>query len=145
MKYLCTNCAYVYDIALWDEEEGIEVWIILDKCPVCQEYDTFQWFEEEVNYIDENNLYWLESEHNPEIEIKDDKIIVIVWEENHPMWETHRIASIGLYDEYWDLVEEKYLDIDSESIVEFDNYNFDEFEIRVKCSFHWVWWKKFLI
>ena len=78
MKYLCTNCNYVYDNALWDIEENIEVWMELEKCPVCEEYDIFQWIEEEINYICEENWLWaLEVDHFPEIEIKDDKLIFI--------------------------------------------------------------------
>jgi hypothetical protein len=29
------------------------------------------------------------------------------------------------------------------SSTEFEFDDLDEFEIRVKCSTHWVWWKKF--
>ena len=145
MRYLCTNCNYVYDNDLWDKEEEIEIWAELDMCPVCEEYDTFQWIEEEVNYIDENTYLWaLEIDHYPEVTISDWKIIVTVWNEIHPMWEWHRIAAVSLYDEYWDLIETKYLELETEANVEFDFDDLDEFEIRVKCSIHWVWGKKFI-
>lgn len=144
MKYLCTNCNYVYDNDLWDREENIWIWEILELCPVCEEYDTFQWIEEEINYIDDDKLHKMEIDHYPDVEIKDDKIIVTVWSELHPMWEEHRIASVSLYDEYSDLLETKYLELENEAIIEFDFDDLDEFEIRVKCSLHWVWARKIL-
>ena len=143
MKYLCINCNYVYDNALWDSEEEVEIWMELEKCPVCEEYDTFQWIEEEINYIDDD-LWPHEVDHFPEVEINDDKIRVTVWNEIHPMGESHRIAAVYLHDEYWDLVDTRYLELETEAVVEFENQSFDEFEIRVKCSVHWIWWKKFL-
>jgi desulfoferrodoxin (superoxide reductase-like protein) len=143
MKYLCVNCNYVYDKSMWDSEENIEIWTELEKCPVCEEYDSFQWIEEEINYIDDDSLGALEIDHFPEVTIKNDKLIVSVGNEIHPMWEWHRIASISLYDEYWDLIEEKYLELETEANAEFNFDDLDEFEIRVKCSIHWIWWKKF--
>lgn len=144
MKYLCINCNYLYDTALWDKEENVEIWVELNKCPVCEEFDIFQWIEEEVNYINDDNLYWLEIDHYPEVRIENDKIYVTVGNEIHPMWESHRIAAVYLYDEYWDLIEVKYLELDTEAVIDFDFYNLDEFEIRVQCTNHWLWWKKFI-
>lgn len=141
MKYLCINCNYVYDNSLWDNEEWIGIWLEIDKCPVCEEFDTFQWIEEEVNYI-EGNLWAHEIDHFPEVEVSNEKIRVTVWNEIHPMWESHRIAAVYLLDEYWDLVDTRYLELETEAVVEFCNENFDEFEIRVKCSVHWLWWRK---
>ncbi len=60
------------------------------------------------------------------------------------MWEWHRIAAVSLYDEYWDLIETNYLELETEAVTEFDFDDLDEFEIRVKCSVHWVWGKKFV-
>jgi desulfoferrodoxin (superoxide reductase-like protein) len=144
MKYLCVNCNYLYDTALWDKEENVEIWVELNKCPVCEEFDVFQWIEEEVNYINDNNLYWLEIDHYPEVRIENDKIYVTVGNEIHPMWEWHRIAAVYLYDEYWDLIEVKYLEMNTEAVIDFDFYSLDEFEIRVQCSLHWLWGKKFI-
>lgn len=144
MKYLCTNCNYIYDSAFWDMEEEIEIWDILEQCPVCEEYDTFQGIEEEVNYIEDDIMDSIELEHFPEVTIQWDKLIVVVWWELHPMWEDHRIASVWLYDEYWDLIDEKYLEMENEARIEFDFDDLDEYEIRVKCSLHWVWGKKFV-
>lgn len=143
MKYLCTSCSYIYDKAFWDAEEDIEIWDEIEICPVCEEYDTFQWIEEEVNYIDEDDLSWLEIDHFPEAELKEDKIIVKIGNEIHPMWDSHRIAEVSLYDEYWDLLDSKYLELETEAVCEFDFDDLDEFEIRVKCSLHWLWGRKF--
>lgn len=144
MKYLCINCNYIYDEAFWDKEENIEIWEELNQCPICEEYDTFQWIEEEINYINDDDLTWLEIDHFPEVEIKENKIFVTVWNEIHPMWPEHRIAAVSLYDEYWDLIKVNYLELETEAITEFDFDNLDEFEIRVKCSVHWMWGRKFV-
>lgn len=143
MKYLCTNCNYVFDNDLGDKEENINIWEELDICPVCEEYDSFQWIEEEINYINDDNLWALEIDHFPEVEIKWEKLKVTVWNEIHPMWESHRIATVSLYDEYWDLIQTNYLELENEAVTEFDFDNLDEFEIRVKCSLHWIWGRKF--
>ena len=143
MKYFCTECSYSYDGDLWDKEEWINPWDKVENRPVCEEYDCFQWVEEEVNYIDDNNLEALEIDHFPEVEISDNKLKVKIWNEIHPMWMEHRIAAVSLYDEYWDLIQTNYLELDLEANTEFDFDNLDEFEIRVKCSLHGVWGKKF--
>lgn len=143
MKYLCTNCNYVYDKAFWDKEENIEIGTELEMCPVCEEYDIFQGIEEEVNYINDDNLWWLEIDHFPEIEIKNGKLLVKVGNEIHPMWPEHRIGSVSLYDEYGDLIDVQYLEMETEANCEFEFDDLDEFEIRVKCSLHWIWGKKF--
>mgnify|MGYP003987563269 CR=1 FL=1 len=143
MKYLCVNCNYIYDKAFWDKQENIEIWTELEKCPVCLEYNVFHWIEEEVNYIDINTLWPLEIDHFPDVKITENKLKVIIWNEIHPMWEEHRIASVSLYDEYSDLIEEKYLEMETEAVTEFYFDDLDEFEIRVKCSLHGVWWRKF--
>lgn len=143
MKYFCTECSYSYDGDLWDEEEGIDAWNTVEKCPGCDEYDSFQWVYEEVNYIKEWKLEALEIDHFPEVKITDWKITIVVWNEIHPMWLEHRIAAVSLYDEYWDLIKTNYLELEVEAVTEFDFDDLDEFEIRVKCSVHGVWWRKF--
>jgi hypothetical protein len=37
------------------------------------------------------------------------------------------------------LIEEKYLEMETEAVTEFYFDDLDEFEIRVKCSLHGVW------
>lgn len=145
MKYICTSCSYVFDNSVGDKEEWVEVWSELDCCPVCEEFDCFQWIDEEKNYISwEDWLSSIEIDHFPEINILSDKLEVIVWSEVHPMWENHRISSISLYDEYWDLIETKYLEIEQEPKVVFAFDDLDEFEVVVRCTQHWLWAKKYV-
>lgn len=148
MKYICTNCNYIFDEFIDDNEDIIEKVDEDTMCPACYEYWTFQWIQEEVNYANDiNNLEYHELEHIPQIEIIDEKnhiIKVKVWQIEHPMWDEHRLYSISLYDEYWDLIVEEFLVKDSSPEVEFDVYDLDEYEIRIKCSIHWVWGRKFI-
>ncbi len=147
MKYLCVNCNYVYDESIWDEVDWIEAWTKIDQfefCPVCNEYDSFHHINEEVTYIDENTVDKIDLEHDIEVSRDDFSIEVIIWNNSHPMWDDHRITWVWLYDEYSDLVDEKFLSVDSDSVVVFDDYDLDEFEIRVKCSLHKIFAKKFL-
>lgn len=151
MRFLCTNCNYIYDESEWDDEEGYPSGTLLNdlgdiyECPVCgDDRDSFQEIQEEVNYIDEKeNLFALEIDHFPEIEIEGDKIKVSIWADMHPMWESHRISSVAFYDSLWDLVEEKFLEIDDEPVCEFDYFGESEFEIQVRCSLHGVWGRKY--
>lgn len=146
MKYICTNCGYVFDEALWDEVEEIE-WSTkidcLDCCPVCLELDSFFQIKEEVIYLDENTIDKIEREHFININHNWRQIEVVVWWNSHPMEKEHRLLSIALFDEYWDLVEEKFLKEDDDTIVKFDNYDLDEIEIRVRCNKHWNFARKF--
>lgn len=146
MKFICTNCNYIFDEFIDDGEDTIEKVDDETMCPACYEYNTFQWIIEEVNYAqDINNLEFFEIEHIPQIDIIDEKnhiIKVSVWQKEHPMWENHRLYSISLYDEYWDLINEEFLNKNDLPEIEFDVYNFDEYEIRIKCNLHWVWGKK---
>ncbi len=148
MRYLCTNCSYIYDEAIWDEEEwynpGVKLYDMQDifVCPVCSEWiDTFQEIKEEINFIENiENMTGVEDEHYPVIEEADSKIKVKVGkDELHPGLAEHYITNISLYDEYGDLVEEKFLNSTDEWTVVFDNYDLDEYEVRITCNLHWVW------
>lgn len=146
MKFICTNCNYIFDEFI---DEGEDVINKVDEdtvCPACGEQWFFQWIEEIVNYAEDlDNLKFHELEHIPQIEVVDEQnhiIKVFVWQNEHPMWAEHRLYSISLYDEYWDLVDEEFLNKDADPVVEFDVYDFDEYEIRVKCSLHWVWGRR---
>ena len=146
MKYICTNCNYIFDEYIDDKEDTINKVDNDTKCPACEEYDTFQWIEEEVNYAkDIDNLKLHELEHIPQIELIDEKnniIKVFVGQAEHPMWIEHRLYSISLYDEYWDLILEEFLYKEASPEAEFDVSNLDEYEIRAKCSVHGVWGRK---
>lgn len=148
MKYLCTNCRYTFDEALGDIGEDISYWTKIDsieKCPVCDEYDTFHHIEEEVNYIETDTCDTVELNHYIEAEKIDERLSVTIWANLHPMWENHRIAWVWLYDDEEDLIEEKFFDIEEEPTVFFEDFDLDIFEIRIKCSQHHVFWKKFEI
>nr|MDD3720820.1 desulfoferrodoxin family protein [Candidatus Gracilibacteria bacterium] len=148
MRYLCTNCSHIYDESIGDLEEGYEPGVKLYDmqdyfvCPVCSEgIDSFQEIVEEVNYIeDKDNMTGVEEEHYPIIIEEDKKIKVKVGkEESHPSIGEHFISSISLYDEYGDLVEEKFLNESDEGSAVFDNYDLDEYEVRITCNLHGVW------
>lgn len=148
MKYLCTNCGYVYDESLWDEVEEIEGGTRVDEldcCPTCFEVDSFFQIREEVIYIDDDTIDKIEREHFIEINYQNRKIEVTVWKNSHPMEKEHRLLSISLFDEYGDVVEEKFLKEDEDTFVVFDDYDLDDVEIRVRCSKHWIFAKKFAL
>lgn len=147
MRYICTNCNYIYDESIGDIESWINIWTKIYEiwddfsCPICNwSVDDFFELKEEVNYIEDNDN--LSFDHFPYIEDNDWKILVKIWKDMHVMWDDHRIYSVLLYDEYWELIEEIFLDIEVEPIVKFDYWDLDEFEIRVRCSIHWLWWRK---
>jgi desulfoferrodoxin (superoxide reductase-like protein)/DNA-directed RNA polymerase subunit RPC12/RpoP len=147
MRYICVNCSYTFDESMWDREEWIDVATKIEniqRCPNCEEYDSFQWLKEEVNYAhDYKSLEILEIEHIPQIKAIDDSTIeVFIWASEHPMWEEHRISSISLFDEYWELICEEFLLPESDPSVEFDVSDLDEYEVVARCNIHWSWWTK---
>jgi len=147
MKYLCTNCNYIYDETIWDEKEWIAPWTLFSEldydffCPNCFEpKEAFMEVKEEILFAQNNNfLSPLEKIHVPQVKILDNKAFVKVGKIEHPMIESHFIYSISLYDEYWDLVEEKLLNIWEKPEVIFDISQIDDFEIRAKCNLDWLW------
>jgi len=146
MKYLCTSCNYTFDEALWDWSEWIDAWFKLNddfSCPVCNEKWTFHHITEEINYIEDWTSDDLEIDHYIELKHDNFQFEITIWDNVHPMWENHRIAWIALFDEYGDLIEEKFLEMDQDSTVLFDDYDLDNFEVRVKCSQHQIFAKKF--
>lgn len=148
MRYLCTNCNHIYDEALWDRQEWIIAWTRFEDlqdtfvCPVCAEgHDMFQEITEEVNHpMNANNLTSIEKEHTILYELHDGKISVLVWQSNpHPMVEDHFIASIALYDERGELIDEQFIGTTESPEAIFDTDYLTDFEIRVRCSVHGVW------
>lgn len=150
MRYLCTNCHYVYEEILWDTDLWIEAWTKYDdlpngfSCPACMEWkEHFSAIVEEVNYLDDNDYKsWVEREHMIYYRLEDEVLYVSVWWSNHSFSEDHYIMSIGIYDEYWDLIEERTLNNEDNPETIFESFDFDEFEIRVVCNSHWVWGMK---
>ena len=147
MKHMCVSCNYIYDESMWDEDEGIPFATKIEnieKCPVCEESDSFQWIIEEVNYAeDENYRQFIERDHVPDLHIEGNILEVCVGIKAHPMEVEHRITSIALYDEYGDLIQEEFLNQNDSPSKEFDISEFDDFEVRASCNIHGVWGKKY--
>ncbi len=151
MRYICTNCSYIYDEDLGDLDSNIpagtkfyDLWDYY-TCPVCSELpDIFHEIKEEINYIQKSTIDKLEQSHFIDIKsIDKDNIKISIWkEEIHPCWLEHRITSIWLYDEYWDIVDEVFLEEDMPPETDFDISDLDEYEVRVRCTIHWVWARK---
>lgn len=147
MRYLCTNCSYIYDEDKGEVDDWISPWTKFEDlgdifcCPSCWEKcDLFHEIKEEINYLSEIPFDSLEAEHFINTEFSWNKISISVWKwESHPIWLEHRISSIWIYDEYWDLVYEEFFTKNTEAKLEFDISDLDDFEIRAKCSIHWVW------
>lgn len=148
MRYLCINCGHIYDEALGDPNEGILPGTRFEDlqdtfvCPVCAEgHDMFQEITEEVTRpINPQNLTSLEREHAIHYEIHDGKISVSVGEgELHPMIEDHFIASISLYDDTGELIDEQFVGTTESPEAIFDADYLSDFEIRIRCSVHGVW------
>ena len=151
MRYLCTNCNYIYNEDLWQEDDWIKAWTKFENlwdsfvCPSCGELpEVFHEIKEEINYLWKEPRDALEAEHFINIDfIWKDNIKISIWKWiSHPVWAEHRITSIWIYDEYWDLVYEEFYREDEEAVLEFDVSDLDDFEIRARCSIHWVWWLK---
>ena len=151
MRYLCTACNYIYNEDLGEKEDWIKAWTKFEDlkdnfvCPSCWELpEAFYGITEEVNYLWDSPKDALEAEHFINIEKLDEKEIRIsVWFwEFHPTWEEHRITSIGIYDEYGDLVYKQFFMPAEEPILEFDVSDLWEYEIRAICSIHGVWGRK---
>lgn len=147
MRYFCTDCSYIYDEALGEPELDLNPGTRVEDtpdiyCPNCEaESDMFQPIIEEVIYSeDPKNLSNIEKEHIPHILHMDEKEIEIsVWVEVHPMEDEHRITTIGLYDEYGEMVEEHFFEMDEDPVFVFHTEDLDFFEVRATCNQHWVW------
>lgn len=147
MRYLCTNCNYIYDEWMGEQTDGIESGVRCDDdflCAWCWESGHFHEIEEELNIIDATNQdQYLELEHIPVIQIKDNSLLEVrVWRESHPMWPTHRISTIAIHDEDGDMIEQQFLSEDDQAVGEFNVDGYDDIEIRIRCSLHGTWSKK---
>ncbi len=138
----------MYDESMWDSREGLEPWTTIDKmmwnhsCPSCGgSIEDFQKIEEEVLYAEFPESKWIfEMKHVPFVKfLSSDKISVRVWEVEHPMEEEHFISSIILYDEYWDIIEEKFLTYEQKPEAEFETTDLDYFEVMARCNLHGLW------
>lgn len=148
MRYICTNCHFVFDESLWVPEAGVDPQSSFSElnydfvCPQCESpKEHFDLINEEVLSPDDMDcLSELEALHLPKFEIKWETLSVSIGlVDDHPMEWNHNILSILLYDEYGDLIEEKMITEDTVAECEFDVSYLDEFEIRSRCSLHWTW------
>ncbi len=148
MRFLCVNCSYIYDEALWDIAEGIEAGTSVDQiqedilCPGCEgSFDEFAPIEDEVLYAESpENHNDTEREHIPYVLYQDhEKVEVSVGEEIHPISDDHRITGIYLIDEHGHIVEEVFIMPEEEPLAEFDVSGLDTFELRASCSKHGLW------
>lgn len=148
LKYICTNCKYIYSPYVWDIEHGIESWVDFDdidefwKCPSCSEWKDY--FHEITQSLQEiysmENITPEEERHVPFYRQEDWKIYVTMWIEdnNHPSGDDHFIEYIWIFDEYWDEIEIiNFPDLDNEVI--FNVQDLDFFEVRASCNLHGVW------
>lgn len=145
MKYHCTNCSYIYDEVLWEPEQEVEPftawWEIGEDfyCPVCfSPKDDFISPKEEYIYLKKDNLTIVEAIHYPKYFVEWDILKFEIWEEPHPIEEEHFVYKVWLYDDAWDLLEEKSFKPWQKAVWEFDLTYLDEFELRVFCNHDWV-------
>lgn len=150
-KYLCTDCRYIYNPYLWDEEQEIEAWVefySIDEnwtCPICgSPKDLFIEYEQGINIISqEDNLIPQEEAHIPFYKEENNKVIIQVWTEDEPYVQddVHFVEYIWIYDLDWELLD--IIDFpDIENEIEFEIPE-DDYIIRMSCSEHWIWqWLK---
>ncbi|PIE85528.1 hypothetical protein CSA08_01590 [Candidatus Gracilibacteria bacterium] len=148
MRYLCTNCNYIYDEIIGDIDLGIEGGTKYDDlpysfcCPVCMEgKEHFSAIVEEVYYLDGKSKYksGIEREHMIFYKLEDEVLYVNVGGDSHSYSEEHYIMNISIFDEYGDLIEEHILTKDDNPETTFEDFDFDEVEVRITCSLHGVW------
>lgn len=142
MKYICTECNFIYDENLGLPEEGIspqtdfeDLWSEFN-CPLCySSNENFFPLQEEIIYFEDvENLSSLEASHYPFYEIKDDIIRI-----NFSDWEREEddeIIKCVLLDEYGDIITESSLNEDLE--FEYEISDFSSIEILVVCTWHWT-------
>jgi rubredoxin len=137
----------MYDEALGDDMEGIAPWTKIENlrtCPICGTEDSFEYITEEITYIEEWTPDKMEQEHYIEVDRKNGYITICIWNNEHPMSLEHRIAWVALYDEYGDMLDEVFLWEDDDLVVDFEDYDLDEFEVRIGCSKHKLFARKFV-
>lgn len=150
MRYLCVNCSYIYDEALWDETDGIEAGTCVDQvdddthCPGCDgSFEDFSPIEDEIIYVENiDHMTHAEREHLPRITYKDSqRVEVCIWDEEelHPSGEDHRVTAMYLVDDEGHIIEELFIMLDEDPVAEFDVSGLESFEIRASCSQHGLW------
>jgi len=111
-------------------------------CPNCEAgSDVFQPIVEEILYAENPwHVSGPEREHIPSIIHMDDKEVeVCTGIDMHPSGEDHRITTMWIHDEYGEIVEEHFFEVDEDPVYVFDIEDLDEFEIRATCNQHGTW------
>lgn len=147
LKYLCTNCRYIYNPYMWDEEQEIDAWTDFSLihedwfCPVCS------WLKDDfIELVDQINIPWRidellpqEEQHTPFYREEWDKLFVRIGTEDEQFVQddVHFVEYIWIYDEYWEEIDRRdFPDIEEE--IEFELPN-EDYEVRSSCTLHWVW------
>ena len=141
MKYICTNCNFIYDEFLGIPDEWIPENTSFSEltegfsCPFCfWEKDDFYQIQTEVLYFeDKDNLTSLEYSHYPFYEVIDWNLIITFEEKYLENWDT--LKKLVLLDEYEDIVYEEIMKDDLS--FKYDVSDLDFIEIRVECTKHW--------
>ena len=142
MRYICTNCNFIYDDNIWIPEEGIapQSFFIMGEnfvCPSCfWEKDWMYELSEEIIYFENiDNLSELESLYYPNYVIdKDKKVLSISFSElDSHNWAL--ISKVVLLDEYNDIID---ISSDCEDEISFDISTIDSFKILIHSQNHWL-------
>lgn len=149
MRFLCTNCGYIYDESLGEESDGIDPGTCIEEmneenhCPMCGEsFDEFSPIEDEIIYaMDDNNLTEVEREHIPVVMHQDsEKVEVSVGgDDMHPSGPDHRVTAMYLVDDEGHIIEEVFIMPEEDPVAEFDVSGLELFEIRASCNRHGLW------
>ncbi|MBP8017169.1 rubredoxin [Candidatus Gracilibacteria bacterium] len=147
-KYCCTNCNYIYNPFVGDEEQSIIPGTFFEDlpedyyCPLCSESkDGFYGIKENIQEVlNKEDLTEQEEEHTTFFYKKDGKIFITIGNEDnsHPSDDGHFIEYIGIFDDVGDLIEMKKFPDPEEEII-FDIGEIDDCEVRSSCNLHGVW------
>lgn len=144
-KFTCTECFYIYNPFIW--EEDILPWVTFDllnedwQCPHCG--------GEKINFIEtpiniQEISYWnhisdQESSHIPFYKEQWSSIIVQIGTNDcpHEIENNHFIEYIGLFEPDGEVIEIKIQP--EKDIIIFENPGFDDYEVRLSCNIHGIW------
>ncbi len=147
LRYHCTNCSYIYNPYMWDEESSIDPWTDFSDvgefwvCPICWwSKDDFVEIKEHINEISNpDDLFPEEERHIPfYTEMEDGKVNITIWSEDEPFVQddVHYVEYVWLFDDDgWVIDIANFPDNE----VTLDSFWVEEYEVRASCSMHWVW------
>jgi rubredoxin len=147
-KYHCTNCSYVYNPYIGEEEQWIDPWTDFDDidenwhCPSCNEpKDSFIELMETIHESSNiDDLFPQEESHIPFYWESDNRLFVRIWSEDEIFVQddVHFVEYIWIYDDSWDVLDIKDFP-NSDEVTEFEIPDNDDYEVRASCTLHWVW------